>query len=296
MLRLAAAALLVASAFPLMGCLKPSARDARVDRRSPTPPKVAAEELPPAAATPGFAYFATPSGVVAMDLDGRMTLVRATRARARQTALLRRAPDGFVYLVQRDGSSVAVKRLEGATAVRTAKATADVVCPKPRDCAEESTRALDDRGRTWTFHEGRLVVSSAREGTTTYPIGSLPFVDTNASSVAVVGGGPRLPEAPAVKTAESVRGRVVVAGAPLANALVEICPVPRVNDPITPCSKNHLRLIASTNESGVFEVANVPVGTYGFTYRRNATWFLDAGAVADLRPGLARDLGTLRYY
>ena len=127
------------------------------------------------------------------------------------------------------------------------------------------------------------------------------LADHDISALAVVAGGPNLPE-PQPKPAGSMQGRIAFDDAtPIVNAPVEIC-VESIGSRFygeTPCSDQPFMRRTETDEDGMFVFHDLPPGFYVITAYTGESWarlMTDLGLVSErvlVGPGQETDLGEL---
>jgi len=138
-----------------------------------------------------------------------------------------------------------------------------------------------DGGRTVAFdNNGRLYVGTVYglnvlDGGmwTTYNMDSADMVNHNIDSIAVINGGPTLP-VPMDKENGSVSGSFEEDGAPLADAVVELCVRELYSSYTgdTPCADQPIYYTTTTTANGEFAFKDVPVGIYYIVFETDTGW------------------------
>lgn len=176
-----------------------------------------------------------------------------------------------------------------------------------RIASSEEHGLIDGSGRLWAIDDGELTVRSlVDDTTTTFPVGSLPILDEVGAGFMfpqrgiVVGAGPTLPASPPVRTVTSLKGKIVLAGKPVAGGTVEICREAAYATGAvgtSPCEGKKSRLTTTTSSNGELTFNDVPIGRYDLALARDGKWAVDH-LMSDLKkmtPGKAVSLGTIRY-
>ena len=161
---------------------------------------------------------------------------------------------------------------------------------------------FDARGRLWYVSGGTLVVESLLgDERTVYPPGTLSALvkvgdGTATDQLVVVGGGPTtLPAIGEVQVVETVTGKIVIGASPLANAEVEICSYASFSYRTSPCGGQATRMTVTTNASGEFAFAKVPVGVYALAFKTGGKWGISDSKISLTQPAPSKAVGTLRY-
>ena len=133
--------------------------------------------------------------------------------------------------------------------------------------------AFDANGRMWMGTEWGLVIMDGEEAFV-YRMDNAELPDHDVQALAVVQGGPVLPE-PITKPAGSLSGRILDANRqPLVGAPVEIC-VEKMGSKFTgetPCSEQPFMRSVVTDEDGYFEFLDLPTGYYVITVYTGERW------------------------
>lgn len=155
--------------------------------------------------------------------------------------------------------------------------------------------APDDSGRVWVSSEGGMTILGPGDAKTEWPGGSVPELTGEIRAMFVVGAGPtELPGAGAVRKG-GLTGKLLRDGSPLANVPVEICPSPSMIYSKTPCADGAVKFSAKSDDSGVWTVSDVPIGTYGMSVKIDGKWQITFGhQMGDgMKEGQVYDTGSL---
>jgi hypothetical protein len=217
----------------------------------------------------------------------------------------------FVRVVPRDGPAgrdriTAAKPLPGAVWIDQDGARVTVVLPDGKRAHYTSggdipgrivwTHAADARGRLWAATTAAFVVLGPGDARTVYPSGALPTLVGSPRALLVLGAGPdTLP--PLVEPRRGgLRGSFVLDGAPLAGALVEICPHALMIQP-RPCEGSDPTFATTTAADGSWQYPDIPLGDYSISVKVPEGWKLAHQchmALGDdgMREATVRDLGA----
>lgn len=132
--------------------------------------------------------------------------------------------------------------------------------------------AVDNNGRVWAATRWGL---SIFDGTTwqNYRMDTANLIDHDLHTIAVVNGGPTLPE-PLSKKPGAITGNITEDDAPLANATVELC-IETLGFSFsgeTPCSDQQRFFTTTTNADGTFTFEEIPVGLYAIVVETSTGW------------------------
>lgn len=132
--------------------------------------------------------------------------------------------------------------------------------------------AIDGNGRLWAGSEWGLHVRSDA-GWQVYRMDNADLADHAVSSIAVVAGGPALPE-PAPKAPGGLTGTLTKDGTPVADTLVELCveSLSSFFSGDTPCSDQPFFTSATTDAAGAFAFSDLPAGLYVITVQTADGW------------------------
>jgi hypothetical protein len=174
---------------------------------------------------------------------------------------------------------------------------AEKMIEEPKDAPWGSNGVLDAQGRMWTSPTDGGFTVVAPDGTSThFAAGSLPGLTSSVHRLGVVGAGPALPAAAGEIAKGSIRGVVTNAGKPVAKAPVEVCSRPRseFKKDATPCTDDRTKATAITDETGAFQIDNLPLLDYGIAVQVDTQWYgLRGKACAGLEAGAVCDVGAL---
>jgi hypothetical protein len=155
--------------------------------------------------------------------------------------------------------------------------------------------AADDSGRVWVSSEGGITILGPNDAKTEWPGGSIPELTGEIRGLLVVGSGPaELPGAGAVRKG-GLTGKLLREGSPLADIPVEICPSPSMIYSKTPCHDGAVKFSTKSDASGVWTVADVPIGTYGIAVKMDGKWQITFGHEIGngMKEGQVFDTGSL---
>ncbi len=155
--------------------------------------------------------------------------------------------------------------------------------------------SVDGQGRVWVATDIGITVMGPAAERAKWRSGSVPELAGKVKGMLVVGAGPDLPEVGEVKTA-GLKGVVLVDGAELAKAPVEICPEPGSLIKASPCEDSPVKFSGTTGDDGSFEFADVPLGAYGVAVKVEDKWKITfSGAYgAKMKEGAVLDIGKLK--
>ncbi|HUH00557.1 MAG TPA: hypothetical protein VML75_01100 [Kofleriaceae bacterium] len=157
--------------------------------------------------------------------------------------------------------------------------------------------AVDAAGRVWLATDNGVVVMSADGKTLQQWLpGTVAAIPGRVKYIAVAGGGPALPELGGEAVTGTLTGKVLKAGAGVANADIEICPTPVTMFKSTPCDSAVVRKVARTDANGVFTVPDLPISSYGFAIKPpGKKWLVLIGGscCAQMQPGKTFDVGSI---
>ena len=153
--------------------------------------------------------------------------------------------------------------------------------------------AVDDRGRAWIHTEAGVLILGPGDAKTEWPGGSIPELTGEIRVILVVGAGPS--ELPSAVRKGGLTGKLLRDGNPLANLPVEICPSPSMIYSKTPCHDGAVKFTAKSDDSGVWTVSDIPIGTYGIAVKIDAKWQITFGhPLGDgMKKGQVDDTGSL---
>ena len=132
--------------------------------------------------------------------------------------------------------------------------------------------AVDGNGRVWAATEFGLNVGVDDEWVT-YRMDNADLSDNSFDALAVVNGGPQLPE-PLDKETGSLVGSIMLDGEPYANANVEVCVESLASFYYgdTPCSDQPFFLATTADADGNFAFDELPAGMYVITVQTADGW------------------------
>jgi sugar lactone lactonase YvrE len=155
--------------------------------------------------------------------------------------------------------------------------------------------AVDGQGRTWIRTDNGLVILD-RDGKLLqqWEPGTVQGIAGKVTAAAVIGAGPELPSTGPVATG-TVTGKVLQKGKALAGAKIELCASPSMMFKKTPCDDASLTRTATTGADGMFSLANVPVGSFGFAVKPAGQWMIMLGSncCTELEAGGSYDVGSI---
>ena len=155
--------------------------------------------------------------------------------------------------------------------------------------------ATDDSGRVWASTEAGVVILGPGDAKTEWPGGSMPELTGEIRRILVIGSGPaELPGAGAVRKG-GLTGKLLRDGSALTNVAVEICPSPSMIYSKTPCADGAVKFSTKSDDSGVWTVSEVPIGTYGIAVKVDGKWQITLGSnMGDgMKEGQVYDTGSL---
>jgi ligand-binding sensor domain-containing protein len=165
----------------------------------------------------------------------------------------------------------------------------------PADARRGDVRAIDAAGRVWlTTDNGVVIVDARGDLVQQWAPGTVAGLDGKVTALAVVDDGPAMPPLRAAATG-TITGRVLRAGKPVARATVELCDMPLMVFERTPCASATAAFSGTTAADGTFQIPGVPVGSFGFAVKPDATWrvLLDGNCCSGLEPGGSYDIGAI---
>ncbi len=160
--------------------------------------------------------------------------------------------------------------------------------------------AIDGRGRVWMGTEWGLTVVDG-EKWRGYRMDNAGLGDNDISALAVVRGGPSLPE-PMAKAPGTLKGRATLDdGTAIASARVELCVegLAGARYKETPCSDQVLVRGGETDSDGSFSISDLPAAYYAITVETRDGWvvFKTESGGSTMRvlvaAGEERDLGEI---
>lgn len=106
-----------------------------------------------------------------------------------------------------------------------------------------------------------------------YRMDNAPLIGNDISSVAVLGGGPLLPE-PITLSPGGIAGVIVEQDTSVANRVVQLCveTIYSSYEGESPCEDQPFSMETSSDENGAFSFTNVPVGYYGIVVQTDEGW------------------------
>lgn len=153
--------------------------------------------------------------------------------------------------------------------------------------------SVDERGRVWVVSRSGVSIVGPGDERVDWPTGSVDFLSGNIESMLVTGAGPELPAAGEAKRG-GLKGLIMLSGAPLSGADVELCPSPEVVFKESPCAKASVELTATTDAKGTFVIPDAPLGKYGIAAKVGDDWRVQgASANQQMKEGEVFDLGTI---
>jgi hypothetical protein len=124
--------------------------------------------------------------------------------------------------------------------------------------------AIDGQGRVWAATAYGIAVQNGQAWQSAV-LSTSGLNDSDFVAIAVR-GAPELPPANLETATASVSGRIVQAGKPLAEAVVELCSEAVGNNERSasdsPCGGQYFSAQATTDSEGNYRFENVPIGTY----------------------------------
>jgi hypothetical protein len=187
----------------------------------------------------------------------------------------------------------------GAYALKNGKKTRYTEGQLPSDFVNRIV--VDAHDRVW-FGTMRGVTILDGGVWTTYHMSNSGLQDDEIDRIVVTGAGPNLPP-PLEKPYGAISGRILQAnGAPLANAVVEVCTQELETYYLgeTPCSAQPFIGRAQTGANGKFLLENLPAGYYYLTMDQDGNWvelrvtYGIGGKSVLVRPGETNDLGDIQ--
>ncbi len=169
------------------------------------------------------------------------------------------------------------------------------------DLGSNDVQALtaDGSGRLWAGTSYGLSIF-ADERWQTYRMDNADLASNDVTAVAVINGGPTLPE-PAAKATGSLSGYLTQDGAALADTYVEICveSIYSYYSGDTPCADQPFFLQTATDAQGAFRFDDLPVGSYVLVAETDTGFALltdDVGIGSEMIPvtaGQETDIGEI---
>ncbi|MCB9694626.1 MAG: hypothetical protein H6736_22680 [Alphaproteobacteria bacterium] len=149
---------------------------------------------------------------------------------------------------------------------------AEVRSPRPAGASSSGAASVDTRGRAWVASDVGLHAVVGKE-VTTWLSASDPVLDGTIAQVVATAAGPAVLPTPGPARTSEVTVRFTRAGAPLANAAVELCPQPQMLfSGESPCDGSAYRAKAKTSADGVAVFAAVPRAALRPTYVVDGGW------------------------
>ncbi|MBC8073546.1 MAG: carboxypeptidase regulatory-like domain-containing protein, partial [Deltaproteobacteria bacterium] len=184
--------------------------------------------------------------------------------------------------------------LEGAAVFLPADASARYRGPKDFAIGSITALAVDDRQRVWIAGEGGSAIVGPEGLRTVWRSGSMEPIAGQVSQMIVLGKGPELPAAGAVKVSR-ISGRIVDGEKGLAKISVELCESPSMIYSRTPCTGAPTHLRATTDADGRFSLDGVPLGAYGVAVKIGRKWQTTMGTAlgSKMRAGEPFDIGEI---
>jgi len=156
--------------------------------------------------------------------------------------------------------------------------------------------AVDGGGRTWLGTDNGVVILDANgKLAQQWTAGTVAGITGKIESIAVGGAGPALPTL-GVAARGTVAGKVIIKGKPVPGATIEICEMPLTMFTTSPCDKATVARHATSDADGKFQIADVPVGSYGFAVKPKAKWLVfigSDGCCTTLENGQVYDVGSI---
>lgn len=155
----------------------------------------------------------------------------------------------------------------------------------------------DGQGRLWVGSDIGVSVIGPGDARATWLMGSVPEIAGKVKGILVVGAGPDLPEVGEQKKASEVTGIILLDGAPLADAAIEICPEPSSLIKTSPCEDSPIKFAGKTDAAGKFTFADVPLGAYGVGVKAGEKWKITFSGEygAKMKEGKPFDIGKLKF-
>lgn len=157
-----------------------------------------------------------------------------------------------------------------------------------------SAIAADDQRRVWVVGEGGVAILGPGAARVSWRSGSMEPIAGQISLVAVLGAGPKLPEAGEVKRG-SLTGRIVSGDKGAAGLAIELCESPSSYYSKTPCTGAPTHLKGTTDADGRFSFQDVPLGAYGVGVKVGKKWQVTLGSAmgSKMKPGESVDIGEI---
>lgn len=155
----------------------------------------------------------------------------------------------------------------------------------------------DGQGRVWVGSDIGVSVIGPGDARATWLMGSVPEIAGKVKGILVVGAGPELPEVGEQKKASEVTGTILLDGAPLAEAAIEICPEPSSLIKTSPCEDSPIKFAGKTDAAGKFSFVDVPLGAYGVGVKAGEKWKITFSGEygAKMKEGKPFDIGKLKF-
>jgi hypothetical protein len=202
-------------------------------------------------------------------------LLRCVAADCRALAGIKERPD--VFAVAADRRLLLVNRGNHVT-VRSPHGERTVIDP-----AEAGYRAgvvrfatADAAGRFWLATDLGVVILDEEYHAVQWQPGQVKELAGQVQTILVGGEGPGLPVVGA-EVKGTVKGRVLRSGVPVAAATVELCARPSQAHPDAPCTASVFKQTATTDAHGMFNLPDVPVGSYRFAIKAGRKWVITIG-------------------
>ena len=157
--------------------------------------------------------------------------------------------------------------------------------------------SADGQGRLWVGSDIGVSVIGPGDERATWLMGSVPEIAGKVKGILVVGAGPELPEVGEQKKASEVTGTILLDGAPLADAAIEICPEPSSLIKTSPCEDSPIKFSGKTDAAGKFSFVDVPLGAYGVGVKAGEKWKITFSGEygAKMKEGKPFDIGKLKF-
>ncbi len=156
--------------------------------------------------------------------------------------------------------------------------------------------AVDGQGRVWVATDAGIAVLGPTQERVEWKMGALPELAGKVKGVLVVGAGPDLPDVGEVKKG-TLQGKILIDGAPLADADIEMCPEPATLIKRSPCEESPVAFSGKTGADGSFRFEEAPLGAYGIAVRVGGKWktTLSGQYGAKMKEGETHDIGALKF-
>jgi hypothetical protein len=156
--------------------------------------------------------------------------------------------------------------------------------------------AVDGQGRVWVATDAGIAVLGPATERVEWKTGSIPELAGKVKAMLIVGAGPQLPEVGEVKKG-TIKGKILIDGAPLADADIEMCPEPATLIKKSPCEDSPVKFAGKTAADGAFEFQSTPLGAYGIAVRVGDKWktTLSGQYGAKMKENETHDIGALKF-